>query len=456
MSHRTFILRTLRRVLGLAVAALFLCGPLARPLAAHSQNSDAPPWLVSMFAWLAAVNTHQPGHRDGAVGTTMTEGLQQLEDVLSDVLALADVLSARERAREAAGGSAAELLASQKPIEYHGRRFPPADLRRFFGIADDEPVRVGLNRLLRRASVYHTDVALVGARNDTDPAAARLPGRSVYVVGDGQQVRNTTSSVHWEFGRELLDRLQPGPARDPFARAWYRATSSALQWLRMLTEADDHLSRARQIFSDDARLLFEGGCALETLAAPTVRAALGPDALLQRSSGSLRVVAQHPSVRSLLDRAEQLFRRALQHDPTLAEARVRLARLTAQHGQHAEAIDLLNGALAANPPDDVRYLALMALGDEEQAIGRRADARSRYEAAAALFPTAQSPLLALGLLAREGGDRAAAIAALERLAKLPPDPALRVDPAWAYSFMQGRDADRLMQQLYALLAKETL
>ena len=252
----------------------------------------------------------------------------------------------------------------------------------------------------------------------------------------------------------MLDHLEPGPSRDPFAREWYLATASALQSLRALSEADDHLSRARQIFPDDARLLFEGACALETLTAPTVQAAFATAPAGPRPSGSFRVVASAPSVKSLLDRAEQLFRQGAAAGSGLVEARVRLARLIAARGQHAEALELLGRAVASTTPTDLRYLALMLLGNEEQAVGRRADAATHFEAAASLFPTAQSPLLALGLLARDGGDRAGAIAALERLSRLPLEAADRVDPAWAFYLMRGRDADRLMQQLYAELAKE--
>ncbi len=161
-----------------------------------------------------------------------------------------------------------------------------------------------------------------------------------------------------------------------------------------------------------------------------------------------------PSIRALLDRAEQLFRRALARDAALTEARVRLARLTAAQGHHGEAIDLLQRALAASPPDDLRYLALMLLGDGQAAVGLRAEARARYDEAADLYPTAQSPLLALGLLARERGDRGAVGAALDCLSRLPPDPGKRIDPFWGYYLMQGRDADRLMRQLYALAARE--
>ncbi len=436
MNKRTFAAPTLRPVL-VAVAVLLLFPTCSWPAPASPQ--DAPPqWLLSLFSWLAAVNTHRPGQADAAVGAGANQRLIDLEDVLGDLMALGDRLS------KAPGGA----------VKYQDHEFSVAELRTIMGFREAEPVGQGLTRLLHRAAVYHADVALITSRDDQSARGLRRPGRTSYLVGDGQQTRQTTSTVHWAFGRALLDHLEPGPARDPLARAWYLATASVLQSLRLVSEADDHLSRARRIFPDDARLLFEGACAVETLTAPTLQAAAGPIPPGPRPGGTFRTISSAPSVRSLLRRAEQLFRRALQRNPTLTEARVRLARLTAGDGQHAEAIDLLQQALAAPAREEVRYLALMQLGDEELAVGRRAEARGRYEAAARLFPTAQTPLLALGLAARESGDRPGAAAALDRLSRLPVDPLERIDPAWFYYMMQGWDADRLMQELYALAEKE--
>jgi hypothetical protein len=423
----------LRRAIVVALVALVAAGG---PAFGAGPDQGPSQWLLTLLAWLAAVHTHQPGKPDAAIGTVATTPLAELEAVLSDVVAIRDRLTG----------------ASQNPIAYRGHRFTAGELRQLMAIREGEPVADGMNRLLRRAAVYHADVALVGS---SEWSAAERPGRSMTLIGDGQQKRTLASTVHWQFGRDLIDRLTPSPSRDPVARAWYLATGAALQSQRMVSEADDHLSRARQIFPDDAQLLFRGACAVETLTAPTLQAALGPDKFLQRSPGASRLVATRPSVRSLLDRAEQLFRRALAHDPTLTEARVRLARLTAAKGRHSEAIDLLQRALAASPPDDVRFVALMLLGDEQIAVALRAEARAHYEEAADLFPTAQSPLLALGLLARERGDRPAAVDALDRLSRLPPEPEKRVDPSWGYYVMQGRDAGRLMQQLHALVLRET-
>jgi hypothetical protein len=419
------------RVAAAALVVLLASGSPAGLAHASSQDPNPPQWFLSMLTWLAAVNTHEPGQADAALGAAVTPQLVEFEAILTEVLALGD--------RLVSGGG-------RKPIEYRGRFFQDAELRSLMGIRKGEPVVAGVNRLLRRAAVFHLDAAMLGGGEGT--------GRSSYIIRDGQQRRRSTSTVHWQFGRELIDRLQPDPARDPFARAWYLASAARLQSLLMVSEADDHLSRARQIFPNDADVLFRGACALETLTAPSLLAALGPDMLLLRSPGASRMVATRPSVRSLLDRAEQLFRRALRHDPSLAEARVRLARLIGAKGERGEANDLLMQALAARPADDVRYLALMLLGDAQMAVGRRAEARARYEEAADLYPTAQSPLLALGLLARDGGDRETAAKTLERLSRLPPEPEKRIDPTWVYYTMQGRDADRRLQQVHALIGRD--
>jgi hypothetical protein len=439
MNTRPIATAVLRRVVVAALAALVAMGAPGGPVSASRQDANPPRWLLSLLTWLAAVNTHQPGKPDAAIGAAATTRLVDLEGVIANVLALRDRLS-----RD-----------GQKPIEHLGHRFTPDEVRQLMGIRAGEPVAAAVNRLIHRGAVYHADVAIMASSTGTAEGAAQRPGRSVDVIGDGQRQRTTTSTVHWQFGRELIDRLSPSPSRDPVARTWYLATGASLQSQLLVSEADDHYSRARQIFPDDAQVLFRGACALETLTAPTLQAALGPDLILQRSPGSSRLVATRPSARSLLDRAEQSFRRALEKDAALTEARVRLARLTAAHGRHGEAIDMLRQAVAAAPPDDLRFLALMLLGDEQMAVGLRAEARAHYEEAADLYPTAQSPLLALALLARERGDRAAAVAAIDRLSRLPPEPEKRVDPSWGYYIMQGRDAGTLMQQLYELVLRET-
>lgn len=87
------------------------------------------------------------------------------------------------------------------------------------------------------------------------------------------------------------------------------------------------------------------------------------------------------------------------------------------------------------------------MGHAEERVGRPQVAGAAYERAAALYPTAQSPLLGLALLARQHGNQAQASAAMRRLWALG-DSKNRSDPWPDYYLMQGADAEALIQQLY--------
>jgi tetratricopeptide (TPR) repeat protein len=431
MNHRTSVAQTVTRGAIVALATLFVCASPAFARTEPPCPSGDPWWLVPMKVWVMAVNSHAPGRVDDALGALVRPQLSDLQDILTDVLALSRHVSKRG------------------PVEYRGCSFTAEQLRQVLGFREADTARTGTNRLLHRAAVYHADIGWAASRGDLKGTTANTgPGRRSQIVGDGQRVRTSTSSIHWEFGRELLDHLEPGPSRDPVARAWYEATGASLQVLKEQTLADEHLSRARQIFPDDAMILFRGACAIETLTSPTIQAALGRESVPRPRSAP-----DPPTFRSLLNQAEQLFRRALNRDSSLTEGKIRLARLTAEKGNHEEALGLLRRVLDENPANDLRYLALLFLGDAELATGRRIDARTHYEEAATLYHTAQAPLLALAMLARDNGDRAALADALDRLSRLPADARVRVDPWWTYYVSQGSDAGILMRRLYAILAE---
>src|SRR5207247_8011220 len=105
-------------------------------------------------------------------------------------------------------------------------------------------------------------------------------------------------------------------------------------------------------------------------------------------------------------------------------------------------------ALTSLPDDPLRYYGELFLGAEEEALGHFDAARDGFERAAALFPSAQSPLIALSELAKRRGDRAGALAAIDRLFKLPPaGHDERDDPWWSYHTAQARNADQLLDAL---------
>jgi tetratricopeptide (TPR) repeat protein len=210
---------------------------------------------------------------------------------------------------------------------------------------------------------------------------------------------------------------------------------------RMMMAADEHLAHARRAAPDDPDILFAGACALEALASRRVQTELATIVLPAGYRMEVR------PVRGMEDEAIALFRRVLAHDPDRQEARVRTARLIGFHAGHAEAAAELRQALGASLPETLAYFAWLFLGDEELALEHREAAASAYERAAAFYPNAPSPVVALARLAREHGDRDGLADALRRWWALPPD---GLDPWRDYYFMQGGDVDERMRDVYRL------
>ncbi len=232
---------------------------------------------------------------------------------------------------------------------------------------------------------------------------------------DGRRVGGQARTVHWWFARQLLDLVRPNDA----VRLWYRATSALLQSWDEDSELEPHLKRAREIFPDDAVLLLDEG----TLTRPTQSRA---SRTCSRDRGDAppmpRGTIRHASGEQ--HEAEDRFERALRIEPGLDEARIRLARLRGLGGRHEEAAADLRLCARGMPLEPLwRYYAWLLLGREDEALERRVEAREAFTRASALYPGAQSPRLALSQMARDEGDRTAAIAALDFLRGPPgPDP----------------------------------
>jgi hypothetical protein len=87
------------------------------------------------------------------------------------------------------------------------------------------------------------------------------------------------------------------------------------------------------------------------------------------------------------------------------------------------------------------------MGSIHQAAQRFDQARASFERAAALYPTAQSPLVALSHLARASGNRVEAVRRVEHLATLPRDVDGRRDPWWEYESSAVRTFGSLLDDL---------
>jgi tetratricopeptide (TPR) repeat protein len=219
--------------------------------------------------------------------------------------------------------------------------------------------------------------------------------------------------------------------------AWYRATSawqtSQLRW----SDAMPNLDRAAQMFPQDPRILFLSGVMHEVFATPATQS--GAQDLVR--AGLFEGVVTQPRELAL---SEAALRKALMSDPAAAEVRLHLGRILGLLGVHAGAVRELTTAQAALAEPLLAYYAAIFLGTEQDLTGDRDAARASFDRAEALFPGAQSALLAQSRLARRNGDSPGALRPLERLLAQPGVGGRPPDPWSGYERSHVRDAQVLL------------
>jgi hypothetical protein len=430
----------MRVSLALLSALALLAVLAARP------SSQAVSRVDRLEQWLTAIERHEPGSSDSpalTVGPWNADDLRWLWVDLTSVIRLMHDPRAR--------GFLMPTQGQRVPAQFV---YSESDLRRLRALAVREApprgetggqrqdlVRASVNRLVKRGAVLHANIAM-STQAHTPPADWRpdLSGALSITFKDGDQTGIDNTARHWQTAGTLLNGVLPDPSRDEMVRLWYRATMALMHGRGELHPA--HLERALQLFPADADLLFFNGCQHETLATPELQ---GVSRTFPREMNWTV-----GSERAELRQAETFFRRALAIAPDFAEARVRLGRVLGLLGRHAEAADQLR--LVATPTDPLlAYYRAMFVGAEVEALGQPAEARTWYERAAALYPNAQSPLVALSQLAQRQADRPGATRALDQLFQLPADDDDRDDPWWAYHMAQGRDADARLAALYRVV-----
>ena len=408
------------------VRAAFLAFVLAGAvLAAQDPDRTASPrWLAGLSSYLEAVNEHAPGRPDRAVRLTGSLGEAELDELRTDFLAL--VASCK---------GALGRTARPASIAYRNTTIPLPELRKRLGLTDDEAAKGNASRILLRAAILHADVAIL-----VFPSLAGRAGcheSATLLVRDGAVIGGSCLGFHWTHGRLLLDAVTPAPGKDPVVRLWYVATITYMLEKGDYASANLHIARARLLFPDDPAILFEHGYYHEALAAPFMKTA------------ALEAGIKVREARADLDEAEELYRRAIKEDQRFTEARVHRGHVLGLLDRHRDAAEELRLALRSLDGPKDRYYAELFLGHAEESLGNRAAAREHYGQAAALYPRAQSPLLALAVFARQLGDRAGAQDAMRQLLALPPARDMTADPWWRYYRWQMVDYRARLTELYA-------
>lgn len=308
-----------------------------------------------------------------------------------------------------------------------------------------EPV---LQELHRRA---HPSVVLRSAALLSDIAfeipseqrrLANLAGGTV-LADDGRVQGVGSLDGHLAAARTLLDALPRSGSLDAarvraHVAAWYRTVSAVLASTHNLADLEPHVMRAVGRFPDDAGILFDAGCFYETFASPFTQIALAEEIARATARAPLGLIVQpRPAARMLVE-AEKYFRRAAAGDPSFVEALVRFGRVLMLRGRTQEAVTVLRRVAGHEADDDVQYYGWMFYGAALNQAGLSDEALQAFRAAAALYPAAQSPQLAISQVVADAGDPALASAALERVFASAVD-TRRDDPWWRYFRGSGRD-----------------
>jgi len=379
--------------------------------------------------WLAAVLDHTPGKEDQALRVVRRWGAEELRDAWVSVNVMVALLEDPNRRR-----FSVPQKGSLIPVEVTS-----PDLHYMALNAKKLLQRPGRNRFLKRAALLHSDAAVLAGPRPRWPfnSSFLLPERVFVLTADGKQESLYGGDVNWEFGRMLLEGVA-NAGQDADVWQWYGA--SLAHMLAAEHYDNPHFEHALELLPRTADILFRNGCLHESLAERRVQTAIDGVKIPARTSLDVK------SERQELNKAESLFRGALEANPQHYEARLRRGRTLGRLGQHQAAASELSATLGARDPL-LQYYASLFLGAEEEALGRFDAARTMYEQAVALYPKAQAPRLALSQLAHRSGDRAAARAALQPVLRSGERPA-EDDPWWTYPMSCGRDADEYWSDVY--------
>jgi tetratricopeptide (TPR) repeat protein len=417
------------------------------PKTADAPELKRPSRSERLRQWVDALERHEPGFDDDALGVFDTWRRDDFAYLTIDINTLLQLIADPDL-------RTFSFVPPGRVIPIHVA-YKGSDLRlilelaktaRSRGTREGEVIsreRIARNRnhVLKRGAILHTDVALVVLR-EKRPSGRSVPeGTEQFTLQmpDGRSQGMSVNVGHWNLARALLDRIAPAPTQDEFVRRWYSATSSYLEGIAQLTPM--HFTRGLGLFPDDAGLLFLAGCLHEALAQARVQEAI------QGAAIPTDVTFDVASARAELRESESLLRKALKAQPNHLEARIHLGRVLGLRGEHGEAEKLLGKAVADAKEPLLQYYAKLFLGAEKEALGDRVQARNLYHEAALLYPEAQSPRLALGLLYSVDGKHDDAVAAMSVVLGSPSE--RRNEPWWTYHYSQGRNAPDELAAAYA-------
>jgi hypothetical protein len=311
-----------------------------------------------------------------------------------------------------------------------------------------------LTATLVRGLSLHTDIAIYERTAGAPAGMSGLrPRGGAVILVDGQQTGFLERSPHWPIARQIAAELSTQPAERQRVVEWYRATAALMQQWGDCDLAGPHLEGGQALFADDPVLaLYQG----------TLRQTFG-DARLHdylRTRGSADGLGQAPlasrtgpppptparlskATRIELGIAERELRRALTLDPTLTEARIRLAHVLGTLGDDRQAAEVVRPALEGPLPPFLEFYAALVLGRSEDQLGRFDQAGVAYARAQERFHGAGSASIGRSRVALAQGKGIDALKVL--VEAVGPFSTEQPDPWLAYLKLHDPDSETLMK-----------
>jgi tetratricopeptide (TPR) repeat protein len=385
--------------------------------------------MVTLQVWLTAIDRHEAGRNDAAVRSIVNMPQQDFEAAFGHMVLLLQAVVLQEkldtgRSRDFGG------LFSSFVVRLD---LSKSDRDILKGLAEAIGMR-GFDRFLKGAAMLHTDAAIFHPNS-------QLTSREGigHLTSDGRGEGERGRPWHWMLAREFLHLVLDRTPDDEDARVWYRAVANHFWAVRNFTEALPHMQKAIEQFPRDPELQFVRGLIHETQSAPQIQAAVAEQQALRTGNPGVIYIPSVGSAASERREAEDAFRIAIAEDPNHLEARMRLAHLLTYDRRHDEAVKELAIVLAGVEHPWHRYFASLLMGRAEEGRKRPAEARAAYEAAAALFPEAQAPRVAISQIDLRAGDREAAMKVFELLGA---ERLYDADPWWQYDAVRTPESER--------------
>jgi|SRR5579862_4915092 len=437
-------MRSLALILGVGLALSGLDLAARQSVGSRQPGIQSRPPLDLVHEWMAAARAHQFGTADPSALQIAAWPRTLVTAALMNVNEIAVVLMNTNARDQKAGHEQAFIC----PMVICGHRsFTRAQFLRFLNLPAGDPFAAHPAELLERGAMLHADIAmLIDAPAPPLVEAGRLDVQRrttmSILTSDGVVQPTQDNFWHWGSARLLLDTVLRDTSSDnhPWVEQWYRATSAWQMNEMRWSVADQHLTRARQLFPDDGRMWFYSGVVHEVMAGPVIQTAMD-------ASAKLGMFFRINGESKELEQAAIWLRTGADLDPAFGQGHLHLGRVLGGLGHHDDAARELRQASVELADREQNYYARLFLGYELGMLGDHDGATSEFEQAAQAYPMAQSPFLGMSQIARRFDDVPAAKAALDRLLALPIDGRPDDDPWWDYMRAHVRDAGVLMDDV---------